>query len=209
LAIKSFLLLVSSWELNATAIISFLRFKIPLGPLSSCLPIFCCNTLNKIISKILANRLKGCLNGLISSCQTAFIPGRKIVDNILFASELMRTYHRNIKPARCNVKVDIFKSYDFLDWESILGVLIAVGCPPKFMTWIKTCITSPQYRTVMGLRQGDPISPYLFGTAMEAFSKLMQRAIENYSSFVFNSKCAKIKLSPLCFADDLMIFVAR
>jgi hypothetical protein len=57
-----------------------------------------------------------------------------------------------------------------------------------------------------GLRQGDPLSPYLFVIVMKVFSKIMVDYIGGDSGFKFHPKCASLKLTHLCFADDLLIF---
>ena len=75
-------------------------------------PISCCNVIYKCISKIIANRIRGCLDNVVDLKQAAFIPGRKISDNILLTQEIMHNYHLHRGPPRCAFKVDIQKAYD-------------------------------------------------------------------------------------------------
>lgn len=84
-----------------------------------------------------------CLNGFINPGQTAFIPGRKISDNVLLAQKLTRNYHRDDQLLRCTVKFDILKVYKLVEWSSFK--VFAIGCPEKLFGWIKTCISIPQY----------------------------------------------------------------
>ena len=85
--------------------------------LSDYMPISCCKTIYKCISKILANRLKTVLPTLIDGAQSAFIPGRSITDNILLVQELLRNYHRKDTSARCAIKVDLCRAFDTVRWE--------------------------------------------------------------------------------------------
>ncbi|GKB19417.1 protein LAZ1 [Tanacetum coccineum] len=89
------------------------------GRINDYRPISCCNIIFKCISKIIANRIKGDLGDLVSINQSAFVPGRRISDNILLTQELMRNYHRNCGPPRCSFKIDIQKAYDF---HNVVGV---------------------------------------------------------------------------------------
>ncbi|KAK3221970.1 hypothetical protein Dsin_008995 [Dipteronia sinensis] len=83
--------------------------------------------------------------------------------------------------------------------------------------WIKACLTTPKFSISFngelagffsgkrGLRQGDPMSPYLFVISMEVLSKILAKCIEDSPSFKFHWRCDKIKLSHLCLADDLIM----
>lgn len=62
------------------------------------------------------------------------------------------------------------------------------------------------FKRARGLRQGDPLSPYLFVSAMEVFSRLMENGTRARLDFKFHHRCSKLNLSHLCFADDLLIF---
>src|SRR5436190_23120103 len=89
--------------------------------------------------------------------------------------------------------------------------------PPLFINWIMECITTPVFslslngkldgfiKGAKGIRQGDPLSPYLFILCMEVLSKMLDAAaLANQISY--HSRCKKLFLTHLCFADDLVVF---
>ena len=102
-----------------------------------------------------------------------------------------------------------------MNWHFLKEMMVALNFPHKFIKIIMTCITSTSYVLMIngsptnsfaakrGLRQGDPLSPLLFVIGMEYLS----RSLKSFAgTFGFHPRCKTIKLTPLCFADDLMIF---
>jgi hypothetical protein len=137
---------------------------------------------------------------------------------VLLAQEIVRDYHKDKGNPRCTLKVDLMKAYDSINWDFMMCSLHCFGFPEKFLRWIKECITSPRFSICLngtlvgyfegkkGLRQGDPLSPYLFVLAMEVFARIMADLTAQGSGFKFHPKCLKLRLTHLCFVDDLLIF---
>lgn len=99
-------------------------------------PIACCNFLDKVISKVLASRLRIIFPDAIEPNQCAFIEERLLLENVLLASELVNEYHKTQGKARCVVKFDIAKAFDTVKWSFIISVLQAMGLPVQFINWI-------------------------------------------------------------------------
>ena len=108
-------------------------------------PIFCCNTIYKCISKIIASRIKRCIPYIIFPAQTTFVQGRSIADNILLTQELMKNYHSYVGPPRCALKIDLKKACDSIRWGCILDILNAMGTLTNMLRCIMACITSPKF----------------------------------------------------------------
>lgn len=180
-------------------------------------PIACCTTLYKLISKIITRRLKEVVTDIVGMAQSAFIEGRSIVDNILLSHEIFKGYARKGVSPRCVLKMDLRKAYDSLEWSFLKQLLVAYGFPAKFIEWIMACTTTVSFSLIMnggltkpfkakrGIRQGDPMSPYLFVMAMEYLSRILGQLSRN-GNFNFHPKCRKLNCTHVCFADDLLLF---
>nr|GEU79955.1 hypothetical protein [Tanacetum cinerariifolium] len=203
-------------EINATLIALVPKIDTPYK-VSDFRPIACSNVLYKCISKILTNRIKEGLSKVVSLNQSAFIHGRHIQDNILITQELLKGYNRSNGAKRCAMKIDIHKAYDTINWEFLKEVLLMVGFHETMVHWIMTCITSASFSICIngeikgffeggrGLRQGDPISPYLFTLVMEVFNMIMIKNIGENGKFKYHYGCKDLKLTHMCFADDLLV----
>ena len=115
-----------------------------LGPetLNHFRPISLCNTVYKIVTKIIVSRIRPLLSNLISPYQTAFVPGRRGVDNVVIAQELIHTIHK--KKGRVGhfmLKIDLEKAYDRIEWSFIREVLILFKFPMSLVNLILECIS--------------------------------------------------------------------
>ena len=138
------------------------------------------------------------------------------MDNIFLVQEILRKYARKRSSPRCLLKIDLHKAYDFISWEFLDWMLKSIGFPAQFYTCIMECVSSTSFSVAVngsiyghfkgqwGLRQGDPLSPYLFVLCLEYFSRDMSSLKED-ANFKFHPNCASIQLSHLAFADDIML----
>ncbi|GKF29577.1 RNA-directed DNA polymerase, eukaryota, reverse transcriptase zinc-binding domain protein, partial [Tanacetum coccineum] len=159
-------------EINSTLIALDPNIQTPLK-VSDFRPIACCNVIYKCVSKILTERLKGCLDKLVSKNQSAFIPNRHIQDNIMLAHELFKGYDRKVGPKRVALKVDIQKSYDTVNWQFLEDILRGFSFHDKMVKWVMTCVTTTSFSICVngevcgyfkggrGLRQGGSHLPIL------------------------------------------------
>ena len=139
---------------------------------------------------MLANRLKLILPDIISPTQSAFVPGRLITDNVLVAYETLHTMHgrKKGKKGSMALKLDISKVYDRVEWNFLRGIMEKLGFPETWVDRVMGCVTTAQFSVLIngtpygnfspsrGLRQGDPLSPYLFLLCTEGFTSLLQKS---------------------------------
>ncbi|GJR51089.1 reverse transcriptase domain-containing protein [Tanacetum coccineum] len=127
-------------------------------------------------------------------------------------------YNCLFRVVTCAFKVDIQKAYDTVDWAFLKSVLMGFGFHERMIAWIMECVSSTSYSICIngnlhgyfqgkrGLRQGDPLSPYLFTLVMEVLTLMFKRKVMDSDCFSFHRYCDKLELINLCFADDLFIF---
>ncbi|KAL0884326.1 hypothetical protein Bca101_008307 [Brassica carinata] len=180
-------------------------------------PISCLNTIYKVIAKLLASRLKEILPLMISKSQSAFLPGRLLAENVLLATDLVNGYNNQHISSRGMLKVDLRKAFDSVRWDFIVASLRALAIPERFINLISQCLTTAFFsvsvngstggffKSSRGIRQGDPLSPYLFVLAMECLSRLLLSRYEE-GRIGYHPRTANLKISHLMFADDVMVF---
>jgi hypothetical protein len=179
-------------------------------------PISCCNVIYKVISKLLADRLAHVLMDIVSPMQNAFLGGRYMSDNINLVQELLRQYGRKRSSPRCLLKVDFKKAFDSVQWDFLANLLRQLGFPAHFVLLVMECVSTASYSVAVngdihgfflgksGVRQGDPLSPYLFICCMEYFSRLLKLSSQ-HENFRFHPKCEVQGITHLAFADDVLL----
>lgn len=168
----------------------------------------------------MVNRMSNILPKIVSHNQQAFVPGRHIQDNLFVAYEAFHFLNFKKRGRKYNLalKVDMNKAYDRLEWSFIEEVLLKLGFCSQWVERIMQCLSSVKYSILLsgkkdsfwserGLRQGDPLSPYLFIIVSYVLSNLVNRAAEEGS-------LKGIKMARHCpflthsfFADDALFFV--
>lgn len=145
-----------------------------------------------------------------------FIKKRCIQDNFLYVRNLARAYHRTSTPSLL-FKLDISKAFDSVSWEYLLELLTARGFSQRWRDWIALILASsssmvllngilgPKFHHERGLRQGDPLSPYLFILAIDTLQRIFELATEQGELSPLRGRHAKLRLS--LYADDAALFV--
>lgn len=150
--------------------------------------------------------------------QTPFVKSRLLIENTLLASEIVQGYHKNKGPKRITLKVDIAKAFDSVRWKFIFLCLRSFHVSETYIRWLQAYVCTTifsvgfngyshgYFKGTRGLRQGDPLSPYLFVLTMNYLSILLDKAARD-GNFNYHFNYDDSKLTHLCFADDLLIFM--
>uniref|UniRef100_A0A2N9FG91 Reverse transcriptase domain-containing protein n=1 Tax=Fagus sylvatica TaxID=28930 RepID=A0A2N9FG91_FAGSY len=155
----------------------------------------------------------------VGKCQSAFIPGRWIAENQLIVHELLHSFkRRKVKGGFVAMKVDLQKAYDRINWNFLRIVLRRFGFQEVFVNWIMQCVTSvsflvlinggksKSFRPTRGIRQGDPLSPYLFILCQEVLSRLIDKELIEGN---IRGVCMNVggpAFTHVMYADDIILF---
>ena len=176
-------------------------------------PISLLNVDYKIGSKALATRLEKVLPSIIHENQCAYVKGRTIFDAIRSINDVMEYTKLHNIPGLMTT-FDFKKAFDSLNWQYLVNTLEAFNFGDSFIRWVKvlysdisSCVmnngfASDLFEIKRGVRQGDPLSPYLFIIALEVLNIAIRENKEIVGVKVGNEE---IKLN--VFADDLTTFV--
>lgn len=156
---------------------------------------------------------------VISPQQSAFIPGRLITDNIMIAHEIhhqMQAMGKK-KQAYASIKLDMSKAYDRVEWSYLEAVMRKIGFPDRWVAMIMHTVTTVTYGIqfqgeesckivpTRGLRQGDPLSPYLFLLCSEGLTCLLKDAEVRGSLHGIKISRSALEITHLLYADDSLV----
>ena len=122
------------------------------------------------------------------------------------------------KTGACAIKLDMAKAYDRVEWNYLYDIMMALGFPAGWCNLVMRCITSvsfsvrvngvlsPSFKPSRGIRQGDPISPYLFLLCSEGLTSMLKARGPQYISKGIQVSCRTPWISHILFADDCLIF---
>ncbi|GJV46735.1 putative RNA-directed DNA polymerase, eukaryota, reverse transcriptase zinc-binding domain protein, partial [Tanacetum coccineum] len=179
-------------------------------------PISLIGTHYKIIAKVLANRLSKVVDKLINHEKSTFIKSRQILDGPLILSEAIDWYKKR-KKKMLLFKVDFEKAFDSVSWRYLDYMLCKLGFGLSWRSWIKACLESSrtsilingsptsEFNVRRGLRQGDPLSPFLFIIIMEGLHVALTDSVRSGLIRGINFGSPDLNLSHLFFADDVII----
>ncbi|KAL9672618.1 hypothetical protein QQ045_028870 [Rhodiola kirilowii] len=184
-------------------------------------PISLIGALEKVISKTIANRIQTILDEVISSEQCAFIKNRLISDNLIIAQEISHYISKVRGPniVFAALKLDMEKAYDGVECPFLELLLKRFGFASLWVERIMQYVKSASYfiringhlsepiKPSRGLRQGDPLSPYLFIICVEWQSYMLKHY--DHCGLIEGSKINRRapSISHLLFADDSLLFM--
>ncbi|KAL9675416.1 hypothetical protein QQ045_003618 [Rhodiola kirilowii] len=199
----------ASWEVVGPDLVNCIRVFLKTGVMPT--------GINSTYLALIPKQIKASVKLFDKQAQSAFVEGRNISYNVSLVQESLCNYKRKHVSNRCMIKLDISKAYDMVDWDFLCQVMELFGFPAQFIKWIRACIGTAKFFVLInggmegffgstrGLRQGDPISLYLFMLVMEVLSRVLGR-MRGSAGFRYHPKCSRIGLTHLMFADDVIIF---
>lgn len=167
----------------------------------------------------MASRIRPLLQNLISPNQSVFIPRRWIEENSLLVNKIVHSSKsKKGTTGYIGIKFDLHKAYDRVNWGVLHEILIHFGFSARVVTLINQCFSINTISILLndsicgtvkwerGLRQGDPISPYLFILFEELLSRMLHKLEREGKLHGVNLGRSSIPISHPLYADDLLIF---
>ncbi|PNX96151.1 cysteine-rich receptor-like protein kinase, partial [Trifolium pratense] len=172
-------------------------------------------SLYKLIAKVLAARLSIVMNSIIASSQSAFIKGRNLVDGVMIVNEIVDLAKKTGKDCLI-LKVEFEKTYDSVEWVFLEYMMKRFGFCSLWIKWMKACVFAGNLSVLVngsltseisiqrGLKQGDPLAPFLFLLVAEGFGGVMRKAVaeSSFKGFAFGRE--GLQVSHLQYADDTL-----
>ena len=172
-------------------------------------PISLCNVVYKIIANVLTRKLKSVMDKVLSNNQSALV-----------VHEILHSFKQEVEgeEVRMAIKLDMAKAYDRVEWGFLIEVMGNLGFHPRFCEWIRECISTVSYSVMvngvpsryfcpeLGLRQSDPLSPFLFLFYVEAISAFIRKKEVEGRLCAVRVAPAAISITHLFFTDDSVVF---
>ena len=183
-------------------------------------PISLGNVVLRIISKVLANWVKPILSKVISDSQSAFVPDQLITDNTSVAYEIIHRMQNRQggKVRHMAIKLDVSKAYDRVEWEFLEKIMLRIDFPEQWVNLAMLTVHTASYSIIIngepcgyispsrGIKQEDPLSPYLFLFCVEGLSSLLRKATETRHLKGLTSCQGGVRISHILFADGSPLF---
>lgn len=172
------------------------------------------------MAKDLANKMKKMLNHIISPNQSAFLPGRHITDNIIVAFEALHSMNTQLKGRQgyMALRLDMSKAYDRVKLGFLEMIMRRLGFHNRWVELIMICVHTVSYLVLVngiphadieptrGIRQGDPLSSYLFILSVEGLSTLLNKVEREGKITGLPIAKGGTKINHLFFVDDNLLF---